>query len=353
MHITRRDLVEAMYQISVDDTDSEYFLKPESWIRWRALTALRSFEVIKRFKILHDFEQNYGDLFAKYVIREMRSRKPHKKIRLERKMASWNDRDLDFVVARRAVEYARGHIRSENGPDIADALCKLPDFAKNELILMGLANKPPLNSDVIEQLCQSPNIIQAFQSYPKKIFGVGLSYYALKCLTRALDSLGFNVIQNIGFSPQVYQHNIRAPLLEDFDGVLGVDLAPHIQYLDQAYPEARFILAIGYEEAWLKEVKNDQGPTRQIVLNVLSQLTGRDANNLVNGPVEQLVQVYQICCQQIQAYFQDRPAKLLVLEMTSDAGAETSWNTLCSFLDLQTVIAPFFCVPPKWQSRLD
>jgi hypothetical protein len=157
------------------------------------------------------------------------------------------------------------------------------------------------------------------------------------------------VIQNINFTPPALPAGSRPSYLDDFDGVLGVELMLHVQFLDRIYPEAQFILALGDLDAWLSELKDTQGLMHPVLLDTLTQMTGQNKKDLINRKDAQLGEIYRDCCKQVQTYFQDQPSKLLTLPMISEMGSETSWKTLCTFLGVRTINAPFFFVRPKWK----
>ena len=134
-----------MSQVEVPENDKRYVLKPESRIRELALWKLDESKRFRRFRILHDFFQYYRDIFCKYALRELRSRKPHNQAKLNHLMRAWGDDDLDLIVARRAVEYARTEIGPEHSAaDLLEFMAVLPDIASREVEKMGAVEKAPL-----------------------------------------------------------------------------------------------------------------------------------------------------------------------------------------------------------------
>jgi hypothetical protein len=147
VHITRIDVVRAMSQVDVPGNDKRYVLKPESRIRELALWKLDESRRFRRFRILHDFFQYYRDIFCKYTVRELRSRKPHNRAKLNHLMRDWDDDDLDFGVAKRAVDYARTEIGPEHSSaDLVLFMAALPGIARQELEKMGAVEKAPLDA---------------------------------------------------------------------------------------------------------------------------------------------------------------------------------------------------------------
>src|SRR5262249_27703229 len=80
VHITRCDLVRMMRQVDVAKASADDALgpvmRPESYRRKPARLKLQLDVQLKSFHILHDHFQRYRDVFAKYALREVRSRTP-------------------------------------------------------------------------------------------------------------------------------------------------------------------------------------------------------------------------------------------------------------------------------------
>ena len=101
-HITRIDLVRRMAAIEPPVDDIKYVLRPESRLRNLAMKPLRMSKQFRNFDILHDHFQYYRHVFAKYALRELRSRTDVQGRRLTMSMKGWpkpNCKVTDFSVA--------------------------------------------------------------------------------------------------------------------------------------------------------------------------------------------------------------------------------------------------------------
>lgn len=333
IHVMRRDLVEAMRHVSIEPDDPGYFLKPESWIRYRALCAMGEFEALKRMPVLHDFEQEYEHLFAKYVMRDLRSRKGHLRMALDRKMQAWDDDAPDFVVARRAVAYAREHYRYNflTGQAMLRLLPMLHQVARAETQRLGLPARPPLDRGTLERLPAAKDIAVGWRLQPAPVFGIGLSVRSLKLLARALAAQGLIVAQNAGPDLAPVMQDMGGPsigALSDFDAAVGISLAPRYRELDYAFPESRFILLIDARDKWLAEVDAARGDPHSRLTRALASVF--DVHALDAGLTWRwLADTADAYYQGVRAYFADQPAKLITLQVTPG----TTWESLCHDLE--------------------
>ncbi len=152
VHITRIDVVRAMREISVPLGDMRYVLRPESRLRKFTLQRLGLSKRLRNFRILHDHFQYYRDIFAKYALRELRSRSEKKRPRLEAAMAMWND-EPDFEVARCAIDYVRCAVPVDASPSQIDlAIGQLPAVAELEVTRLGIKEKGTLTMDEVQEV---------------------------------------------------------------------------------------------------------------------------------------------------------------------------------------------------------
>jgi hypothetical protein len=341
VHVMRRDLIEAMRHVRIEPGDPGYYLKPESWIRYRALDALGEFEALKRMPILHDFEQDYEHLFVKYVTRDLRSRKSHLRMALDRKMRAWDAHDPDFAVARHAVEYAREQYNYAflTGKTMLRLLPALDEVARTEIARLGLPARQRLTRAAVEQLPTAMSIQRELCVQPAQVFGIGLSVTSLKTLARALAGLGLIVAQNAEPKPSPARAGLGGPHLEplsDFDAAVGIALSPRFAELDRNFPESRFILLIDSRDRWLAEVETARGNPGSRLARGLAYLFG--VHNLDAALSRQwLLDAAAAYYGDVRAYFDGRPGKLMSLEVN----AETDWRSLCADLE-----RPDGCLPP-------
>jgi hypothetical protein len=78
-----------------------------------------SSKVFKSFGIFHDFCQFYRDIFAKYALRELRSRTDYHQAKLNAYQEDWEMQapdDWDFQVAKYAIAYARENLQINASP---------------------------------------------------------------------------------------------------------------------------------------------------------------------------------------------------------------------------------------------
>ena len=92
-----------------------------------------------------------------------------------------------------------------------------------------------------------------------KIFGIGLSRTGTKSLTKALNSLGFNIlhypIDEVTYN-ELQEGNYKLSILEDCDGITDLTIVSYYAQLDSLFPHSRFILTIRNKEDWLISMKS-------------------------------------------------------------------------------------------------
>lgn len=153
VHIKRIDLVQAMQGIDPPENDLEYTLRPETKLRDLALAQIGESVTEEYFAIAHDFFQYYHDIFVKCAIRELRSRSPQKRARLDSIMRNWPGEDPDFVVAAHAVAYARARLRLNCTPlETQDFIQHLPEIAETQIRDLGLQEKSAFEAHELAQL---------------------------------------------------------------------------------------------------------------------------------------------------------------------------------------------------------
>ena len=348
VHITRLDVVRAMSQVKVREGDKRYVLKPESRIRDLALWELDEIKTFRWFKVLHDFFQSYQDIFAKYVLRGLRSWKPYNWVKLDLTMRDWVDDDLDFVVARRAVEYTRSAIGLEqSAADLAEFIAALPDVARRQVEKMNVQEKAPLTLHEVLESAASPSVNERFGHRPVKVFGIGLSRTGTKSLTKALDLLGFNVM-HYPTGKEVFEEltrgNYSFSLLQGYDGITDITVAPFYAQLDRLYPGSKFILTVRDKESWLRSLENhwshkpafDDRPGRETRMKIRRFLRAAVYGCYVFNR-DRMSYVYDLHYKNVVEYFERRPESLLILDIVAGEG----WEKLCPFLNKPIPHVPF------------
>ena len=357
LHITRIDVVEAMRQVRIPEDDPSYLLRPESYTRMFALREINEDKTIRNFRVLHDFGQSYEHIFAKYLLRELRSRDEYEQARLEVCMADWPDDDNDFLVARAAVNYGRYRLATDNGSfDLAALIPQIPQIAQEQIAQMSLSPKPPLTKEEIASYAQSARVQQQ-ADLSQKIFGIGLSRTGTKSLTRALNALGY-VMVHYPTDPQTYMElsggDYAVTLLDHIDGLTDITVAPFYAQLDQLFPDSKFILTVRDKASWLRSLDRhwegkpiyDNIPDQADVIRMKQFLRAAVYGTFCFNP-ERLSYVYDLHYRQVLDYFKDRPDKLLVMNVTEGDG----WEELCTFLGRPTPQIPFPNVQTKLKLR--
>jgi hypothetical protein len=348
VHITRLDVLQAMQQVRVSKDDIKYILRPESYIRHLAMEQLNYSKAAAPFKIFHDFCQFYEDIFAKYALRELRSRTVEHRARLNRVMAGWSRDDLDFVVARYAVQYTRDAMSPESTDrELDDYIASLPQIATREIAKMGLPEKPPFSMKEVEAL--EPQFGSYLNGRDEKIFGIGLSRTGTKSLTNALDILGITVAHNpvdeTTFTELASgQYDLSVLNTFGFDGMTDIAAAAFYPQLDKSYPNSKFILTVRDKASWLDSMEQHwyEKPIFEDIPGQESKLKMRRflraaVYGLYTFNRERLSYAYDRHYEGVYAYFAQRPDDLLVLNICEGQG----WEKLCPFLAVPPIEGPF------------
>ncbi len=354
VHITRMDVLEGMRQVSVRGDEMKYILRPESYLRHLALERAGLGKAVAPFCIFHDFGQWYADIFAKYALRELRSRTPEQRIKLDRIMGQWPTDDLDFAVARHAVAHTRRAMPPDGSPQqVAAYIAELPQVATREMAILGLTEKEALTHAELDTMHRAHGAGLAARR--EKVFGVGLSRTGTKSLTSALDILGYTVAHyptdEITFHELVTgQYRLSTLGACGFDGLTDIIGAGFYAQLDSAFPGSKFILTLRDKEAWLdamerhwheKPVYSEQ-PEETAKLKMRRFLRAAVYGTYTFSR-ERLAYVYDRHHEAVLHYFRHRPDDLLLLNLFEGEG----WDKLCPFLGCGPLDHPFPRVASK------
>lgn len=341
VHITRRDVLEAMRRVQVREDELKYVLRPESYIRHLAMEEMGLSKAAAPFRIYHDFGQSYADIFAKYALRELRSRTPEQRAKLDRVMQGWDASEPDFRVARHAVQRTREWVPlDEPSHVLAEYIAALPTLAAEEMARLRIPEKAPLSAQEIAGW--ERHYGHLFGGKGQKVFGVGLSRTGTKSLTSALDILGYTVAHHpadeITFQELVTgSYHLSILNHGGFDGLTDLIPAAFYPQLDRTYPHSRFILTTRDKESWLEAMERhwQEKP-------VLEDLPGKETKMKMRRFLraatygtytfsrERLSYVYDMHHANVLRYFQNRPDDLLILNVCEGEG----WEPLCPFLNL-------------------
>ncbi|MCP2730882.1 sulfotransferase family protein [Limnofasciculus baicalensis] len=354
VHITRIDIVRAMQKVKVPQNDPHYLARPESRTRNLALQELNmlSAKAFKAFKIFHDLFQFYQHLFIKHAIKElrMRNRQDYFKAKLEISQEDWarESHDGDFQVANYAVNYTRNRIKPDTQPEeIARFIAELPQIAKQELDLLKIEEKKPLTLSEIIELSGNIDPYKWLRSKRMKVFGIGLGRTGTKSLTTALQMLNINVIYHPTDETTIEEliaGQYELSLLNAYDGITDITVAPYYAQLDKIYPDSKFILTVRDKESWLKSIEAqwrkkkafDDTPGQESKMKLRRMLRSAVYGTYYFN-AERLSYIYDLHYKNVTDYFKDRPESLLVINITQGEG----WEKLCPFFDLSVRDDPF------------
>ncbi len=347
VHITRVDVLRAMARVSVPKDDLPYVLRPESRLRNLALAALGLEKQLKTFHILHDHFQRFTDIFAKYALRELRSRTSNQRKRLVAAMADWGE-GADLDVARAAVAHAAQSVPPLAKPRAVESyIASLRRTSEVEVARLGLPEQPALTRrEVDEAIARDPAL--AHRAVTAKVFGIGLSRTGARSLTAALHMVGIDVIR---FPTD--QDTLRAiarddgvfPLLEHYDGITDLTTVPYVEALARAYPDARFVLTTRDEASWLRSCKkiwrDEAGLARMRRLDPAIVEAERMLRARVYGSTSfdaaRFLEVRRAHHARVETIFRDEPHRLLRLDLPAGDG----WERLAPFLGVPTPTQPF------------
>jgi hypothetical protein len=337
VHITRIDVVRAMAALDVPWDDPAFVLRPESRMRNLALHRLGVGKTFRNFDVLHDHFQYHRDIFHKYALRELKSRTPYRRRRLDDALAAADGgpADADLRVARRAVAHARTHVPEGAGPAETDAYVRgLPEIARTVLHELGLPEKGAFSPEELQAWLEArPEAIHRRHPTPR-VFGIGLSRTGTRSLNAALQVLGFDTI-HYPKDRETYEDLAAARydfrILRHHDGITDITVAPFYMHLDQIFPGAKFILTVREREGWLDSCRNhwqgrgvdedDPSPEREIHLRI-RRLLRAAVYGCYEFDEQRFGHVYERHVREVLAHFEGRPQDLLVLDVCGGQGFE-------------------------------
>lgn len=183
----------------------------------------------------------------------------------------------------------------------------------------------------------------------KKVFGIGFHKTATSSLAAALSILGYSVtgpngVNNPNIAKEVF--DLASRLVSKFDAFQDNPWPMLYKYLDQKYPNSKFILTIRSPEDWIRSVVRHFGgevtPMREWIYGVGNPVGNEDI----------YLFTYERHNKEVLKYFKNRPDDLLVLAITEGDG----WEKLCPFLGEERPNTPFPCknqagVRERWEKR--
>ncbi|MCB1157766.1 MAG: hypothetical protein H7A25_16540 [Leptospiraceae bacterium] len=353
VHITRVDLVRAMKAVELSKYDVRYMLRPESRTRHLALKANNWLKHFESFHILHDFEQYYKDIFSKYVLRELRSRKSHSREDLAKRIEEWkaNQNDLDYKVALAAINYARENVGDDADFEFTKNLIdNLTEIGKKEIQKLGIKEKEDFSFNDLKELERIEGVKKTEEEVSSmiyinksimgkaKIFGIGLSRTGTKSLTKALGILGYDIVHypNDEITFQEITGNFDSlTILQTYEGITDITAAAIYPQLDKLYPGSKFILTVRPKEDWLnamerhwkdKPVHSQNGFNHKLEIRkfLRASVYGCYTYNR-----DRLSFAYDNYISSVKEYFKNEPEKLLIFDIYNGDG----FKELCKFLN--------------------
>lgn len=354
VHITRADLVRRMADVKVPEDDLAYVLRPESRLRGIAMRSAMMNKQFRNFDILHDHFQYYRHIFAKYALRELRSRSVELP-RLNMAMQRWpqpNDEQDDFAVARHAIDYARRMCPPDRSPDEVEGFIRdLPEHAEREMAKLGIAEKGAFTMDQLDDWLARNNERQVFGARERKpkVFGLGLSRTGTRSLTTALQILGYDPV-HYPIDPDTYNEIANGQydltLLKHHDGITDITVAQYYAQLDKLYPGSKFILTVRDKQGWLRSCENHWLNAPAFIETddpeLLSRLKVRQffrasTYGCYDFEPERFSWVFDQHIKNVTEYFKDKPGRLLIMDVCAGDGFEK----LAPFLDRPMPCTPF------------
>lgn len=341
VHLTRIDVVQAMRDVEIPSEDRELVISAEHVVRRAAMRHLGLPYARQPLPILHDFFQFHRDVFAKYVLRELRCRTPYLRLKLAAYHEAWEQdpHDVDYHVARQAIAYSRRHLPEDaNLTRTARFLTDLPQAAPQELRRNVIVEKPPLTRAQAVQQAATVRPARRQLSGPGKIFGIGFALTGTTKLTAALTRLGFAVLHapdDWNTLGELQAGHYDLSLLAHFDGAVET-VAPFFAPLDRQFPASKFILTICDTDVWLAAMAERWGtqPVFDPAAGQRGDLADRQrwlherTYGTIQYDSDRLARAYARHTHKVRAYFRHRPGDLLII----DFGSGNVWDELCAFL---------------------
>jgi len=172
-----------------------------------------------------------------------------------------------------------------------------------------------------------------------KIFGIGLSKTGTTSLAQGLEVLGFKTKDNPGVTRYSAGDlaSIDADLLEEHDALTDTPIPSFYRQLDEAFPDAKFILTVRERDGWLKSCKKQFTERLAEKQNDALRSLFVDLYGCVVYDEERFSNGYDRFVAGVQAYFEGRPGKLLIMDVVGGDG----WEKLCPFLGKAIPDIPF------------
>lgn len=189
----------------------------------------------------------------------------------------------------------------------------------------------------------------------QKVFGLGLSKTGTSSLTEALQRLGVPAI-HYPYDERTYDElrrgDYRLSILDEYQAVLDIPVAPFYAQLDAAWPGAKFILTVRDREAWLRSAEMHWRLLMQWWENFpdfkrFHEFISACTYGSIGFSRARFGFVYDTHLRNVREYFADRPEDFLEMDICGGEG----WERLCPFLGMEAPGEPFPHAN-EWMHRL-
>lgn len=178
-----------------------------------------------------------------------------------------------------------------------------------------------------------------------KVFGLGLSKTGTSSLSEALNQLGIKALHypcDARTEAELRSGSYRLSILDEYQALVDIPVAPFYAQLDRAYPGSKFILTTREIESWLRSAELHW----QLMMDWwqhypdfkrFTEFISACVYGTIGFSRERFAFVYRTHLDNVQRYFAARPDDLLVLDICGGQG----WERLCPFLGLAAPDRPF------------
>ena len=167
-----------------------------------------------------------------------------------------------------------------------------------------------------------------------KVFCIGWHKTGTTTMGEALSLLNYRVVGPHTGTASFFKQNNIAPLLKKLrrgDACQDMPWPVLFKEMDREFPKAKFILMIRDEKKWLKSIVNWKKQRHSELDEVIY------GSGTIEGNQDLYLERYRLHNQSVMAYFENKPGKLLVLNLDTGIG----WNALCAFLGKRVPSVPF------------
>jgi hypothetical protein len=173
----------------------------------------------------------------------------------------------------------------------------------------------------------------------QKVFGLGLSKTGTSSLTEALNLVGIRSV-HYPFDERTLEELkagcYRLSILEEYQGIMDLPVAPFYAQLDRVYPGSKFILTVRERASWLRSCELHWRLMSEWLENFpqfkrFQEFIGACVYGTHGFNRERFSYVYETHERNVREYFKDRAGDLLLMDICGGEG----WEKLCPFLGVE------------------